>query len=93
MVVERTPITVGMTEYPPTCGETAESCAEKICTDPERFSRQCVGRDGVKILHVTISIGITRFEKQDASPEAALKRADLALYQAKRDGKNRFASA
>jgi diguanylate cyclase (GGDEF)-like protein len=92
-VVERTPIAVGKTEEKPTCGESAESCAEKICTDPERFSLQCVDRDGEKILHVTISIGITRFEKQDASPEAALKRADLALYQAKREGKNRFASA
>lgn len=37
---------------------------------------------------ITISIGIGWFEKSDVTPEEALKRADLALYQAKSEGKN-----
>ena len=40
-------------------------------------------------LSITISIGITDWEGQDDSVESLLKRADQALYKAKRDGRNR----
>ena len=40
-------------------------------------------------LPVTISIGMSRLHPQDADASEALKRADIALYQAKRSGRNR----
>jgi len=43
----------------------------------------------VKGLFATVSIGVASIEADDKSYEDTLKRADAALYQAKRDGKNR----
>ena len=43
------------------------------------------GRD----LVVTASVGISTLEYQEDTPEALFKRADNALYSAKRDGRNR----
>ena len=43
-------------------------------------------------LSLTVSAGIAAIANGDASPEALLKRADHALYDAKRDGRNRVAS-
>ena len=39
---------------------------------------------------VSVSIGISRFHENDDSAELAYHRADLALYQSKRNGKNKF---
>ena len=44
-------------------------------------------------LHVTISVGVTTSEGKGDTPEALLRRADQALYRAKRDGRNRVVSA
>jgi diguanylate cyclase (GGDEF)-like protein/PAS domain S-box-containing protein len=41
-------------------------------------------------LAITTSIGISLFPNDDESVESLLKKADIAMYQAKRDGKNRF---
>ena len=43
-------------------------------------------------LNITISIGITNWEGQGDNVDALLKRADQALYKAKRDGRNRVVS-
>jgi two-component system cell cycle response regulator len=40
-------------------------------------------------LHVTASVGIATLERSDDSAEAVLRRADAALYAAKREGRNR----
>ena len=40
-------------------------------------------------LRVTASVGIATLERSDDSLEALLKRADGALYAAKRNGRNR----
>ncbi|WP_295388326.1 EAL domain-containing protein [uncultured Thiodictyon sp.] len=45
-------------------------------------------RVGGQDCHCTASIGITLFTHQDRDPEALLKRADLAMYQAKAAGRN-----
>jgi len=39
-------------------------------------------------LKLTASIGVTSLWKSDSSPDAALGRADVALYRAKEDGRN-----
>jgi diguanylate cyclase (GGDEF)-like protein len=40
--------------------------------------------------HITISLGVaTAFPKRHSSPHALIEAADLALYKAKRDGRNR----
>lgn len=45
--------------------------------------------EGIKEISVTISIGVSEFQKTDKTPEALYKNADLALYQAKEGGRNR----
>jgi two-component system cell cycle response regulator len=42
-----------------------------------------------KALTVTVSIGIASIERPDDTADIILKRADAALYRAKRDGRNR----
>ncbi len=41
------------------------------------------------VLHCTISLGLSLIEAADPTYQAALKRADQALYQAKAEGRNR----
>lgn len=56
--------------------------------------RQCIAQNGFtlpdgQMLEVTASLGVASMEGIDDTPEALLKRADQALYSAKRDGRNR----
>lgn len=44
------------------------------------------------LLNITVSIGIAALEGPDDSADGLLKRADKALYRAKRDGRNRVVS-
>ena len=44
-------------------------------------------------LDVRLSVGITSFDIKDSNPEMILKRADNALYHAKREGRNRVHAA
>lgn len=44
---------------------------------------------GTGALTITISIGMSTLERQDDNADTLLKRADKALYRAKRDGRNR----
>lgn len=41
--------------------------------------------------HFTVSIGVTRFRPSDANVQTVTRRADAAMYQAKREGRNRVA--
>jgi diguanylate cyclase (GGDEF)-like protein/PAS domain S-box-containing protein len=50
------------------------------------------GRDGAPV-KVTISIGVARYRDPQETFAACLKRADEALYEAKRAGRDRVASA
>src|SRR3954471_4573835 len=60
----------------------AERLRRRIATEP--FPIQ----DGAHKLEVTISVGISALGKDDTTA-TILKRADAALYRAKRDGRNR----
>ncbi|HZT25615.1 MAG TPA: PleD family two-component system response regulator [Pseudolabrys sp.] len=60
----------------------------------ERIRRRIAGepfviQQGVRNLDVTISVGIAAFDGAKDTAAAVLKRADTALYRAKRDGRNR----
>ncbi len=46
-------------------------------------------RERIGTLEVTASVGVAALEFADDTPELILKRADQALYCAKRDGRNR----
>lgn len=41
-------------------------------------------------IHITVSIGISRYSPEIAGPNAMMIQADLALYRAKEDGRNCF---
>jgi two-component system cell cycle response regulator len=60
----------------------------------ERIRRQIAGGRflidrGARLIEVTISIGIAARQGPDDDAVTILKRADEALYRAKRDGRNR----
>jgi len=61
----------------------AERLRRRIATEP--FAIQ----QGTRNLEVTISIGIAALSGPDDNAAGILKRADTALYRAKRDGRNR----
>ena len=56
--------------------------------------RTCIAEDSfqlsaAKSIRVTASVGLAALERWDDTPETIFKRADIALYAAKRDGRNR----
>ena len=61
----------------------AERLRRRIAAEP--FAIQ----NGARSLQVTISIGIAALRGKDDNAAALVKRADQALYRAKRDGRNR----
>jgi two-component system cell cycle response regulator len=61
----------------------AERIRRRIASEPFPI------RAGSTAIDVTISIGIAALNAADDSAASLLKRADLALYRAKRDGRNR----
>jgi two-component system cell cycle response regulator len=63
----------------------------------ERLRRSIAGETfavnkGTKRIDVTISIGLATLDNKDEPVADVLKRADMALYQAKHDGRNRVVS-
>ena len=61
----------------------AERLRRRIAAEP--FAIQ----QGSRVIPVTISIGIAALRGSDDTAASVLKRADQALYRAKRDGRNR----
>jgi len=61
----------------------AERLRRRIAAEP--FAIQ----QGARSVPVTLSIGIAALRRRDDSAASLLKRADQALYRAKRDGRNR----
>jgi len=61
----------------------AERLRRRIATEPFAIS------GGTRTIPVTLSIGIAALRGRDDTPASLLKRADQALYRAKRDGRNR----
>jgi two-component system cell cycle response regulator len=61
----------------------AERLRRRIAAEPFAIDR------GSRTIPVTISVGIAALRGRDDNAAAVLKRADQALYRAKRDGRNR----
>jgi len=61
----------------------AERLRRRIALEPFAIAQ------GTKSIEVTISIGLATLDTVDDNAATILKRADQALYRAKRDGRNR----
>jgi two-component system cell cycle response regulator len=66
---------------------TVETVAERLCTIVSDTPISC-GPDGLEVT-ITTSIGLTLAGYNNESVDVMLKRADDALYRAKRNGRNR----
>lgn len=71
---------------PDISGEEAMEYAERIRTDIEKLA---VNKEDKKRTFLTISAGLSAFPDNGSTCDQLLKCADLALYTAKRDGKNK----
>ncbi|MEN1967785.1 diguanylate cyclase [Lentibacillus sp. N15] len=68
---------------------TSPNVAESIAKDIQKAMQEPWSIGDYK-LNVTASFGIAIFFRQDTSPYAMLKNADLALYRAKQSGRNSY---
>jgi diguanylate cyclase (GGDEF)-like protein len=59
---------------------------ERVRTSVEKLAFEAEGHP----FRVTISIGVSQLQRDDLSIDDALRRADAALYEAKKDGRNRI---
>jgi two-component system cell cycle response regulator len=75
---------------PETDADFAATVAERLRSDIERVPFAV--RSGLQ-LEVTASIGLAEWQGPEDTAEALLKRADVALYAAKRAGRNRVAAS
>lgn len=73
-------------------GENAERAAEILEQMRGDVARYCQVMTGAGAAG-TISIGLAAFDPEQETVDQALRRADLALYRAKRDGRNRLCLA
>ncbi|KMO21523.1 PleD family two-component system response regulator [Methylobacterium platani] len=76
---------------PDTGLDAARQVAERIRERIEAAAFQV--QRGTCAIDVTVSIGVAVRQAADDDPGQILKRADLALYQAKQDGRNRVVAA
>ncbi len=72
---------------PDTDGEVAMRVGERIREAVERTAFEV--SKGRPAINVTVSIGVSEMKRVGDTVEDFMKRADTALYQAKRDGRNR----
>ena len=68
-------------------GMVAEQLRRAVAGEPFAIEK------GAKRIQVTISIGLAALERKGEPVADVLKRADLALYRAKHDGRNRVVAA
>lgn len=72
---------------PETDGAVARIVAERIRT--KTATKPFLIRGGEASLEITVSVGVASFLGEEDDAAALLKRADVALYRAKTDGRNR----
>lgn len=64
-------------------GVVAERIRQRVAGEPFAIHK------GARAIDVTVSIGMAQRQRADETSDTLLKRADEALYRAKRDGRNR----
>ena len=71
--------------------EEARIVAERLrkAIEKKKINIEDYNIENTKEISVTISIGVSEFNKADKMPEILYKKADEALYQAKDGGRNR----
>ena len=71
---------------PDTDFRQAQAVAERV---RHAVAERAFEADGSRPLGITVSVGVSLNEFDTDTPEVMLKRADVALYRAKREGRNR----
>jgi two-component system cell cycle response regulator len=71
---------------PDTDFRQAQTVAERV---RHAVAERAFEADGARPLGITVSVGVSLNESDTDTPEVMLKRADVALYRAKREGRNR----
>jgi diguanylate cyclase (GGDEF)-like protein len=61
-------------------------------TSAEKIRRAVAERSFPVVGQLTLSVGVATALAEDGNEDEAVRRADAALYQAKRDGRNRVRS-
>jgi two-component system cell cycle response regulator len=64
----------------------AQGIAERVRT---AVAERLFDAGSSRELPITVSVGLALNESADDTPDMLLKRADIALYRAKREGRNR----
>ncbi len=72
---------------PGIAGKVAERIRQRIERQPFPIN------GGIRVINITVSIGVAGFSFGHTTADAMLKRADDALYRAKREGRNRVVAA
>lgn len=73
------------------CGLTeAKNAAERICAMVENHEFDTQSKDKIRI---TVSIGVACYPETTAAEDKLIEQADIALYKAKRSGRNRVCVA
>ena len=71
---------------PDTDARQANAVAERVRS---AMADEAFAAGAAKPLHITVSVGLALNEQDGDTPETVTKRADIALYRAKRAGRNR----
>lgn len=71
---------------PDTDTNQAEIVAERV---RQSIAEKAFEVGAARPLHVTVSVGVSLNESRSDTPESLIKRADVALYRAKHEGRNR----
>lgn len=72
--------------------ETDPAGAAAVAEKVRLAATQAPFAGGEEHIHATISVGFATFPDHASDPESLIQAADLALYEAKRDGRNRVGS-
>lgn len=68
---------------------TTEKANERLNQIREAIQESVFEHNGIR-LSVTVSIGVAYFAKNSDTQDSIIKKADMALYRAKKNGKNRI---
>jgi diguanylate cyclase (GGDEF)-like protein len=80
---------VGGEEFAAILPGTAEAGALAVAEKLRRALEAAPVRDGAVLIPITASMGVAEIRPGDTTVDEGLRRADLALYAAKRGGRNR----